>query len=73
MAGGQKVNSPMPGTILDMRVKVGDVVRKGDVLCLLEAMKMENEIPAPADGTVIQVLASKGTSANAGDPLVVIQ
>lgn len=67
------MKSPMPGTILDVRVQAGDAVKKGDVLCILEAMKMENEILAPADGTVLQVLAVKGSTANAGDPLVVIQ
>ena len=67
------MKSPMPGTILDVHVQAGNAVKKGDVLCILEAMKMENEILAPVDGTVLQVLAVKGSTANAGDPLVVIQ
>ena len=63
----------MPGTILDVRVKTGDAVKKGDVLCILEAMKMENEIMAPSDGTVAQVVTQKGASVNAGDLLLVLQ
>lgn len=62
----------MPGSILDVRVKAGDVVKKGGVMLILEAMKMENEILAPQDGTVAQVLVSKGSSVNAGDALVVL-
>ena len=62
----------MPGTILDVKVKAGDVVKAGDCVCVLEAMKMENEIPAPKDGTIAQVVVSKGGSVNAGDTLVVI-
>ena len=62
----------MPGTILDVKVKVGDAVKAGQCLCVLEAMKMENEIPAPKDGTVAQVVAAKGASVNAGDTLVVL-
>ena len=73
VAGGEKINSPMPGTILDVRVSVGQSVKKGQVLCILEAMKMENEIISPRDGTVAQVAANKGASVNAGDPLMVLQ
>ena len=62
----------MPGTILDVKVKAGDTVKAGDCVCVLEAMKMENEIPAPKDGTIAQVVAAKGSSVNAGDTLVVI-
>ena len=71
-AGGTKVNAPMPGTIADVKVAVGDTVTKGQVLVLLEAMKMENEIMAPADGKVTAVLANKGASVNTGDALVVL-
>jgi biotin carboxyl carrier protein len=60
----------MPGTILNVSVTVGQSVKKGDVLCILEAMKMENEIVAPRDGVVAGVSTSKGASVNAGDPLV---
>ncbi|MBE6695709.1 MAG: biotin/lipoyl-binding protein, partial [Ruminococcaceae bacterium] len=61
---------PMPGTILDIKVSVGQAVKKGDVLCVLEAMKMENDIPAPADGTVAAIKVSKGASVQAGEALV---
>ena len=73
VAGGEKINSPMPGTILDVRVSAGQSVKKGQVLCILEAMKMENEIISPPDGAVAQVVANKGASVNAGDPLMVLQ
>ena len=72
VAGGEPVKAPMPGTILDVKVKVGDTVEAGTVVCVLEAMKMENEIPAPKAGKVVQVVASKGASVNAGDALVVL-
>ncbi|MEA4927727.1 MAG: biotin/lipoyl-containing protein [Candidatus Limiplasma sp.] len=72
VVGGNKVSSPMPGTILDVRVSEGAAVKKGDVLMILEAMKMENEILCPADGTVKQVAVNKGASVNSGDVLVVI-
>ena len=72
VANGTKVNAPMPGTILDVKVAQGQAVKKGDVLLILEAMKMENEILAPQDGTVAQVTVSKGASVNSGDPLVVL-
>ena len=61
-AGATAVKAPMPGTIIKVNVKVGDAVKKGDVLCVLEAMKMENDIRAPADGVVASVEAAKGAS-----------
>ncbi|MDI6600267.1 MAG: biotin/lipoyl-binding protein [Thermoanaerobacteraceae bacterium] len=64
------VTSPMPGTILDVKVKEGDEVKKGQVLMILEAMKMENEIMAPSDGRVKTIYVQKGASVNTGDPLV---
>lgn len=69
---GEAVNAPMPGTILKVNVTVGQAVKSGTVLCVLEAMKMENEIMAPKDGKVTQVLVSKGASVDTGAPLVVI-
>ncbi len=69
---GEAVNAPMPGTILKVNVKAGDAVKSGTVLCVLEAMKMENEIMAPKDGTVTQVVVSKGSSVDTGAPLVVL-
>ena len=60
----------MPGTILDVKVSVGDSVSSGSVLCILEAMKMENEIVAPQDGTVASVNVNKGDTVNSGDTLV---
>ena len=69
---GEAVNAPMPGTIIKVNVTQGQAVNAGDVLCVLEAMKMENDITAPKAGTVTQIVASKGASVNSGDPLVVI-
>ena len=69
---GEAVNAPMPGTILKVNVTQGQKVAEGTVLCVLEAMKMENEILAPKAGTVTQVLAAKGATVDTGAPLVVI-
>jgi biotin carboxyl carrier protein len=62
----------MPGTILDIKVSAGDTVKNGDVLLILEAMKMENEITAMGDGKVVSVNVTKGASVDAGDVLVVL-
>ena len=69
---GEAVNAPMPGTILKVNVSQGQAVKEGDVLCVLEAMKMENEIMAPKSGTVAQVLVQKGSNVDTNAPLVVI-
>ena len=70
---GEPIVAPMPGTVLDVLVQVGQSVQKGDVLCILEAMKMENEIVSPRDGVVATVNTGKNTSVNAGDTLVSLQ
>jgi len=70
--GTGAVVCPMPGTVLDVKVKVGDAVKYGQPVLILEAMKMENEIAATADGTVREIRVTKGTAVNAGDVLVVI-
>ena len=69
-AGSTNISAPMPGTILSVAVKAGDSVSEGQVLCILEAMKMENEIVAPRAGTVASVSAAQGQSVNSGDVLV---
>ncbi|MCM8900856.1 biotin/lipoyl-binding protein [Caldicoprobacter algeriensis] len=72
-SGAELVKAPMPGTILDVKVNVGDEVKRGQVLLILEAMKMENEIMAPRDGKVVSIQVSKGASVNAEDVLVALQ
>lgn len=72
-AGGEQVSSPMPGTILAVNVAVGDTVKRGQVLMILEAMKMENEIMCPRDGVVASVNTSKGASVESGTLLCVLQ
>ena len=69
---GTKVPSPMPGTILSVNVTVGQAVKTGEVLLVLEAMKMENDIVAPCDGTIKQLLVSKGSTVNTDDVLIVM-
>lgn len=72
LAAGETISSPMPGTILKVNCTQGAAVKAGDVLVVLEAMKMENEIMAPHDGTVAQVVVNKGATVDTGDPLVVL-
>lgn len=69
-AGAVEVKAPMPGNILDVKVAAGASVKAGDVLVILEAMKMENEIVAPQDGTVASINVHKGDTVNSGDTLV---
>ena len=71
-AGGETISCPMPGTILDVRCSEGASVKKGDILFILEAMKMENEIMSPCDGTVHGVSVSKGASVDTGAVLCTI-
>ncbi len=70
---GENICAPMPGTVLAVSVSSGQSVKKGDVLCVLEAMKMENEIYAPRDGEVAAVSVSKGESVESGKVLVVLK
>ena len=72
-AGGEKITAPMPGTILSVNVTEGASVKKGDILMVLEAMKMENEIMAPCDGRIASLNTSKGTAVETGTLLCVIQ
>lgn len=70
--GSVKVQAPMPGTILSVKVSVGQQVKKGDTVAVLEAMKMENEIPAPQDGTVSSVDVSNGATVETGATIVTL-
>ena len=72
VAAGTKVDSPLPGNILDIKVSVGQAVKAGDVLVIIEAMKMENEVAAPCDGVVKQIVTNKGAVVATGDTLLVI-
>ena len=69
---GEKVNSPLPGVIIEVSVKEGQAVKAGQKVAVLEAMKMENEIPAPKDGTITEIHVHKGDSLQEGDPVVTI-
>jgi len=71
--GSSEIKAPMPGNIIDILVAKGDKVKQGDVLVILEAMKMENEIKSPVSGTVAAVAVAKGASVNSGDLLIAIQ
>ena len=71
-AGGEQVTSPMPGTILSINVAAGDTVKRGQVLMVLEAMKMENEIMCPCDGKIVSVSVTKGATVESGTLLCVI-
>ena len=70
---GELLKAPMPGIIVSVNVQPGTVVKKGDVLVILEAMKMENEIVAPRDGIVSQIIVAKGASVSTGDILLALQ
>lgn len=70
--GSVKVKAPMPGTILKLNVKVGDTIQANDLVCILEAMKMENEIFAAEGGTVQSINAPQGSSVNSGDVIITL-
>jgi len=72
VAAGTPVTAPLPGNVLSVKVNVGDAVKAGQLLVLIEAMKMENEVLAPADGVVKQIVANKGAVVATGDTLIVI-
>lgn len=71
-SNGERLISPMPGTIIDIKVNIGEKVKKGNVILIMEAMKMENEIVASKDGVVVQIIVVKGSSVSTGDVLAVI-
>ncbi len=70
--GGVKIEAPMPGTVVDVKRKVGDKVKNGDDIVIIEAMKMENPIPAPCDGVIASINVSKGDSVNTGTVIATI-
>lgn len=70
--GSMSIKAPMPGSVLEVKVKEGDTVKEGDVLLVLEAMKMENELTASQAGTVTQIFIKKGDTVNSGDPLITL-
>ena len=72
IAGGEAFPAPLPGVVVDIKVAAGTKVTAGQVVLVVEAMKMENEIAAPKDGTILQVVAVKGQNINSGDTLFVI-
>lgn len=72
-AGSIEVNAPMPGKILDIKASVGASVKKGDVILLLEAMKMENEVVAPEDGKVASINVTSGAEVTAGEVLATLE
>ena len=72
IGSGEPVTAPMPGTILNIPVTNGAAVKAGDILLILEAMKMENEIVAPRDGVISQIAVNKGATVNTGDVLIML-
>lgn len=72
-ANGEAIKAPIPGTVLEIKVSTGAKVKKGDILLIIEAMKMENEVLAPKDGVVTEVLVSKGASVQVKDILIFME
>ena len=71
-SGNKTITAPLPGSILELKVKVGDKVEKGTILLILEAMKMENEIRAPFEATISEIRVKQGESVNVGEVLVIL-
>ena len=71
--GGKEVVSPIQGQVTNVKVKVGDKVQKGDVLLIVEAMKLENEVVSPFEGQVAEILVTKGQNVKAKEPIVIIE
>ena len=71
--GGKEVVSPIQGQVTNVKVKVGDKVQKGDVLLIVEAMKLENEVVSPFEGQVTEILVTKGQNVKAKEPIVIIE
>jgi biotin carboxyl carrier protein len=71
--GGTSVTAPMPGTVLDIKVAVGDTVKRGQTVVVLEAMKMENDIVAPCDGKIVKINTTKGSQVGTSDVLAIVQ
>ena len=71
--GGQSVNAPIAGKVVALKVKVGDVIKVGDIVGVIEAMKLENEVPSPVAGKVASLVAKVGNSINNGDPLITLE
>ncbi len=72
VAAGEPIESPLPGVVLKIPVSAGQAVKEGDILVVIEAMKMENEVLAPRAGTVAQIVAAKGQTVNTGDTLIIL-
>ena len=72
-SGAQEVVSPIQGQVTNLKVKVGDKVKKGDVLLLIEAMKLENEVVSPFEGEVAEILVTKGQNVKAKEPIIIIE
>ena len=71
--GGKEVVSPIQGQVTNIKIKVGDKVQKGDVLLIIEAMKLENEVVSPFEGEVKEILVSKGQNVKAKEPIVIVE
>ena len=72
-SGAKEVVSPIQGQVTNLKVKVGDKVKKGDVLVIIEAMKLENEVVSPFEGQVAEILVTKGQNVKAKEPIIIIE